>query len=442
MNRRKFIWNSSQLLAGGLLLPAFLHSCKKSTWQNDNSFSGEVIIVGAGLAGLYAAEILIQQGVSVKILEQQDYWGGRLRSISRAEGAIRNAETKTIHGQFSILADLLKNQQKTLVPITGSDLYYFNGGLNSETQARENTFFRDMMDALENLKLYEGPEITAQEYFEANQLSSNVTSVFEALAGQVYGADTSRISANDIGRRHGKWSAGEKKFTIKTGEIEQAIETSLAAAISVVQYATSVARVDYSSNRISITDGAGSTHECDRVIIAAPVNFARIIEYYPALEISKQSALGTIRNDYSISALFKVSQPLWPLGTHRILGSNLVPYFEVSDEGWVFTDVCGLPAETITAISTDNLATIQNEFFQLFPEAKGQISEGDSRVWAGSRSYDNINIGDARERYALPQSNRIFFAGEATHTGGHHGTLHGAMETGLRAAMEILQSNT
>jgi monoamine oxidase len=35
-------------------------------------------------------------------------------------------------------------------------------------------------------------------------------------------------------------------------------------------------------------------------------------------------------------------------------------------------------------------------------------------------------------------SGKVYFAGEATHTGGHHGTLHGAMESGLRAAMEIL----
>jgi len=32
----------------------------------------------------------------------------------------------------------------------------------------------------------------------------------------------------------------------------------------------------------------------------------------------------------------------------------------------------------------------------------------------------------------------IFFAGEATNTEGHHGTVHGALATGIRAAREIL----
>lgn len=441
MNRRKFIWNSSRIAAGSLLLPFLLQRCKKSDWDNSDSFQGEVIIVGAGLAGLYAGQILLQQGVQVKILEQMDYWGGRMRSISRASGNVKEAETKTIHGQFSVLADLLRHQQIALEPINYTDLYYFNGSLNSKAEAMENSFFREMMEALENLNFYDGPEITAQGYFEVNELSSNVISVYDALAGQIYGTDAARISATDISRRHSKWSSGEQKFKIKTNDLEQAVASNLADAIATVQYNTTVEQIDYTSNRISVTDTTGSTYACDRILIAAPVNFARFIQYNPPLNESKQSALGAIRNEYSISALFRINQALWPAGTHRVLGSNLVPYFEVNDDGWVFTDVCGLPAEKLSEISTDNLSSIQNEFIQLFPEALGQIAEGQSHVWAGSRSYDSPNIGNAREQYAQPSNNKLFFAGEGTHTGGHHGTLHGAMETGLRAAMEILQLN-
>lgn len=33
----------------------------------------------------------------------------------------------------------------------------------------------------------------------------------------------------------------------------------------------------------------------------------------------------------------------------------------------------------------------------------------------------------------------LFFAGEATDTGGHNGTVHGAIASGKRAAVEILR---
>ncbi|HEY0710966.1 MAG TPA: FAD-dependent oxidoreductase, partial [Polyangia bacterium] len=38
---------------------------------------------------------------------------------------------------------------------------------------------------------------------------------------------------------------------------------------------------------------------------------------------------------------------------------------------------------------------------------------------------------------AAPLGNSLFFAGEATHTTGANGTVHGALETGLRAAREV-----
>ncbi len=36
----------------------------------------------------------------------------------------------------------------------------------------------------------------------------------------------------------------------------------------------------------------------------------------------------------------------------------------------------------------------------------------------------------------------LFFAGEATNSDGHHGTVHGAIATGARAACEILIHKT
>jgi monoamine oxidase len=43
----------------------------------------------------------------------------------------------------------------------------------------------------------------------------------------------------------------------------------------------------------------------------------------------------------------------------------------------------------------------------------------------------------AQRRLAQPVADTLFFAGEATHWAGHAGTVHGALESGERAALEV-----
>lgn len=56
----------------------------------------------------------------------------------------------------------------------------------------------------------------------------------------------------------------------------------------------------------------------------------------------------------------------------------------------------------------------------------------------GAYSYIPVGGIDASEALARPIEDTLFFAGEATNTEGHQGTVHGAIATGLRAAREII----
>jgi monoamine oxidase len=56
----------------------------------------------------------------------------------------------------------------------------------------------------------------------------------------------------------------------------------------------------------------------------------------------------------------------------------------------------------------------------------------------GAYSYARVGGADAGARLAEPVEGTLFFAGEATASGGNTGTVHGALESGWRAAGEVL----
>ena len=108
--------------------------------------------------------------------------------------------------------------------------------------------------------------------------------------------------------------------------------------------------------------------------------------------------------------------------------------------------------------SADNLALLSEnaaiqelltELSTLYPNGNVQsLFSGEFlyKNWAnepyigGSYSYPSINSAGQRENLASSISNKLFFAGEATNYNGHLATVHGAMETGYRAAIEILNA--
>jgi len=58
----------------------------------------------------------------------------------------------------------------------------------------------------------------------------------------------------------------------------------------------------------------------------------------------------------------------------------------------------------------------------------------------GAYSYTAVGGYDAPAELARSVQDTLFFAGEATNTEGHIGTVHGAIATGLRAAREVIGS--
>lgn len=89
----------------------------------------DVIIVGAGLAGLSAARHLLAGGKSVMVLEAADRVGGRVLSRPVAEGLVVDLGGQWTGPGQQRLKDLARTLGVPVVPIhrSGSNVYYRNG---------------------------------------------------------------------------------------------------------------------------------------------------------------------------------------------------------------------------------------------------------------------------------------------------------------------------
>jgi monoamine oxidase len=82
----------------------------------------------------------------------------------------------------------------------------------------------------------------------------------------------------------------------------------------------------------------------------------------------------------------------------------------------------------------------------LDPHIEDQIVYAKHFTWSdnpyvrGSYSYPKVGMGNAREVLGEPVEDTLYFAGEATHTGGHSAMVHGALEMGYKTAERIVNA--
>jgi lysine-specific histone demethylase 1B len=107
----------------------------------------------------------------------------------------------------------------------------------------------------------------------------------------------------------------------------------------------------------------------------------------------------------------------------------------------------GVQAEYLTSLGSDTAITtaLLQELDTMYNgQATSSFVVSHVQNWTinpfvkGAYSYSTIGMGDARKVATKPINKKLYFAGEAMNTNGHHQTVHGAVETGYREVINIL----
>ena len=453
MKRRKFLQHTVAGIPGMLLLPAWLGSCKKNSLFTDVSYNGKVVIVGAGISGLYAAHLLRSVGAQVEILEASGAVGGRIRPLHDFADFTIELGAEEIHGDRSAWFDLLQQQGAAIAAPENSDLYYFNNSLQTEAEASLNGQYNLIAQLLSSLQEYSGSDMNAEQFAQSKNVNDNVMHIWNAWVGNEYGTNNARIGIKGIADTEMAWTSGDTNYTLRSGDFLDIIHSYFKEEIQSVQFNKQVVNVVSESGKISLSTSDGDLFSADKVILTVPhaVLASGSIAFEPALPSSKIQAFDKIGMDRGLKIILRFSHAFWPPGTGSIYGPGAVPEFWVTRGARTGQDavltgfVNGESAEYLAGLGDQMINEVMAELDLLFGDASSFLQDVYIQDWGaeefigGAYSYPKPGSFGAREILAAPLDDRLYFAGEATHTGGHYGTVHGAMETAMRAVTQLLE---
>jgi lysine-specific histone demethylase 1B len=441
MNRRQFLKQSTLISIGGLLIPsALLAACRKETLFEDVTYDGKIIIIGAGAAGLYAAYILKSKGIDFQLLEASSTYGGRLGKLTGFANFPIDTGAQWLHGKNSILGDLIKKSKTNITLDDSETKFWFNNQLVNSLPQETDIFEGDNL-----------PDISFEDYALQNGLGNEYKYIVENIAGD-QGAAASRLSVFGNNKDEEHWSAGDDDFKFEETFFDL-IDTQIANQVTdKILLNTVVSKIDYSQSTILITDSNNNTFNADKVIITVPIPILKSadIQFTPALPDEKTAAFAKIGMDAGMKVFLKFSNKFFD---QNIIGGSVCAAYADDSIGKAQNDnillafIMGEQAEYLTSLGSD--AAITNALIQELDimyngQASASFIASHVENWTtnpyvkGAYSYSTIGMGDARKIASQALSEKLYFAGEAMNTNGHHQTVHGAVETGYREVINIL----
>ena len=463
MNRRILLRQLLWGIPAGIVLPSLFNSCKKDALIDESPFTGKVIVIGAGASGIYAAHLLMKNGVDVTILEASDRVGGRLMANTNFADFPIEMGAEEIHGKRSVLYDLASFvSPENLLEHKGVDLYWMNNLLRDEqnlgSQGEYASEVETMFQLIDSLGSYPEENKLLSQYLVDFPLISSLHPIVNALVANEYGSSNNRIGMLALKEAEAGYSSGNESLGLNGISYWELFERAFADAIGKVVLNEAVQSIDYSGTKVRVKSIHGVDYVADRVLLTIPLTMLKnnSIEFQPELPSEKISAIQSIEMGIGIKITLKFTSPFWDPNTSSIIGASVVPEYWVTaadktSNGFYLTAfIMGESADYIATLAeNDAIQVLLSELSMLYPNNNVQGLYGGEflyKNWAnepyigGAYSFPSINSAGQREKLAAAVSKKLFFAGEATNYNGHLATVHGAMESGYRAVLEILES--
>jgi monoamine oxidase len=425
----------------------------------------EIAIVGAGAAGLSAARRLAERGHRTVVLEARDRIGGRMFTRPDPGTALPiELGAEFIHGNSPLTRELLRIGGATTIDI-GDDFWRLvDGRLVHDDEGNEAS--SKIIALARDLGTDTSVEAILQRALAKPALREAVTRTRMMVEG-FDAADTAIASARAIAA---EWfsDAGmggtEGRPLGGYAPLVQTLQRSLDPALVEVMPGAVVQRIAWQRGSVTIEgllDGAPCTIRARAAIVTVPIGVLRAdggaegaIAFDPPLPSATSTALAAIEMGPVVKVLLRFARAFWEEaddGRYADGAFFLAPdapfptcWTQVPLRGPLLTAWAGgTRAAALHGFGEDALiARAIASAQQLFPQCHvaelldaAHVHDWQRDPYArGAYSYLRVGGEHAREALAAPLDATVFIAGEATATGGHGGTVAGALHEGYRAA--------
>ncbi|MGZ6080573.1 MAG: flavin monoamine oxidase family protein [Myxococcaceae bacterium] len=439
--------------------------------------SVDVVVVGAGAAGLAAAEVLVRAGRHVRVLEARPRIGGRV-DTRRLPGWPAPVElgAEFVQGKARTLLARARKLRLAVRP-TGQRHLTLEDGRLVDAKPR-------LEAALAHVAALHG-DVPVDDALDAQVNAGELDVGERALARHYvegyYAADASRASAEGIGllERASRALNADETARIEGGYLG-ILEGILAAvqkrAPDALRLSTVVVEVRWAAGRVSVharksTGLVLAPLQARAAIVTVPLGVLRAppgasgaIRFAPRVHDVERAAAALTAGPL-LKMLLRFREPFWLSGTptahharlrgfgYAHLPGGPVPTWWTTApvESGVLTGWAGGPvAQELSALAPDvrrarALESLERLFGTPRPRLEELLDDEVLHDWQADPfargGYAVIPVGGlgASRMLARPVADTLFFAGEHTHDE-QAGTVHGAIETGERAAEACLDA--
>jgi monoamine oxidase len=440
-----------------------------------------VVVVGAGLAGLRAAELLHRAGTPVVVLEARGRPGGRVHTIRApfAEAMYAEAGAIRIPPQHESVIQLAREHRLTLVPfesLSGSALITIRGvtaqvpeelktatatlGLKPEEEGLGQAgllqrYVGDLpasladphppADAYAEWRTYD--QVSWPEWLRSRGASDG------AVALMTVGGDSRELSALYVLRQFALLQKASQFYKIHGGmdQLPRAMARALGA---IVRYNAEVVRIEQTDAGVElgyVERGRKKAVRARNVILAIPFSTLRRIDVRPAFSGQMATAIAELPYFPATRLLLQCRTSFWQQmglsGTAR--GDQPAEMWDCTYDldatrGILGATVGGELGQTLAAMTRSRAMRTGTQLVaQTFPKVTGQFQRGVVYRWAldawarGAFAVFHPGQMSAMMPDIAKPEGRIHFAGE--HTSSWMGWMQGALESGERAAREVLE---
>jgi len=424
---------------------------------------GNIIIIGAGMSGLAAAQGLRTRGFEVTILEGRDRIGGRIRT-ERVGGRVVELGAQWIEGiRNNPIYEICRAENLRMVKDKWNfQAYGPDGKPVGDREARSlyaeaEKAVRITRRLARKMAKNGEKDIYLSEALARTKMGAGKTDtrkkIMDWAVNWEYGSDwaeeTSRISLQSYWADEPEGNIYGSTMYLPEG-YDQVLRI-LAGDINIIT-GVRVNEINYSGREVVLKTNDGN-YRAATVLVTIPLGILKsgLVRFYPDLPLRKRTAIQGLRMGVANKAVLFFHKPFWP-------DVNYLGYAPGAQGQYVewtnLNKFSGFPA--LSVWSHGNYARMQEALSR--KETVGRLMEVIRKIFGNSvpnpahwivskwmsdtfsgGSYTNVPMGGVYGNYdilAEPVADKVFFAGEATERT-FPGTVHGAFISGIREARRI-----